>query len=119
MRLGALLFNTHIPSVGVRRNVLPEGQHSVQTITLGLSRHWAGEFYVTQATRQMQPLFEELWAWGKEALKQAGIQLDFTSITVNKDYACRLHRDKYNAGPSLLATCGHHEGGWGRLLPGG
>ena len=42
----------------------------------------------------------------------------FTSITINKGYAGRIHRDKNNAGPSFIKSFGDFTGGELRYFPG-
>ena len=96
---------THVPDNFQRGNVRPSGARAVQSVTLGLAagreplRH-IGLTAITHMYPSLFPLFATfLAAYGTQ-------DLCFSSIQLNKNFACRRHRDQGNAGPSALAAFG-------------
>ena len=49
------------------------------------------------------------WLWAKYPKEMAGHS--FTSITVNSDFSAKIHRDRNNAGLSLITAIGNYTGG--------
>ena len=56
------------------------------------------------------------WLWAKYPKEMAGHS--FTSITVNSDFSAKLHRDRNNAGLSLITAIRNCTGGKSSLLGG-
>jgi len=99
---------TPIPLSDTRSNVAPVGQTSIRSMLLGLYIHGNGAQYgVTGVAR-------DLW-WTVRLLsgtfRRQFPQFPFTSIQINKGFACRPHVDKRNSGPSALISLGEHTGG--------
>ena len=94
----------------VRVNVIPEGEQWVFSDTLGLIRDRSGRFLLTGATKAYPSVVRLVTLWMKGKVNSA---IDFccTSISVNKDYAARLHRDSNNCGPSISRANGNFKGG--------
>ena len=77
-----------------RQNVMPEGADFVHSDTLGLTRDRRGKIGVDAYTRERPDVFCVLAEWIKQ---RRPVVLDhdfaFTSISLNYNYAARLHRD--------------------------
>ena len=82
-------------------------QEWVHSDTLGLIRFKDASVKVAQATREFPYVTWVLARW----MKQQVPNFPCTSISVNKDYAGRIHRDAFNAGPSVLMALGEFAGG--------
>lgn len=101
-----------------RPNVTPEGQEFVYSDTVGLQKARDGRLLVSSATVPF-PAFTRILVqylrdhWPKDLPSD----FPFTSISVNAAYAAPRHRDKNNAGPSLLKCFGNFEGGQLRYWP--
>ena len=95
-----------------RTNVLPEGVDSVYSDTLGLTRDRRGTVAVDAYTRERPGVFRLLCEWLKQR-RTAELARDFpfTSISMNYNYAARLHRDGNNAGVSMTRSLGSFQGG--------
>ena len=91
----------------VRVNVIPEGQRWVFSDTLGLLRDRCGK-YLLAAPSRYQEVCRVLNRWMKD---NASCTFCCTSISLNKAYAARLHRDSNNCGPSICRAIGHFTGG--------
>jgi hypothetical protein len=61
-------------------------------------------------------LYQLLLEFGDRWVRPAGV--DFTSVTVNCNYAAAPHRDKNNNGRSFLVGFGNYQGGYTALLEG-
>ena len=85
-----------------RQNVLPDGVDFVYSDTLGLTRDRRGTIAVDAYTRERPSVFRFLSEWLKQR-RPAELAMDFpfTSISLNYNYAARLHRDGNNASPSF------------------
>jgi len=101
-----------------RPNVIPEGQEFVYSDTVGLQKARDGRLLVGSATVPF-PAFTRILVqylrdhWPKDLPSD----FPFTSISVNAAYAAPRHRDRSNAGPSLLKCFGNFEGGQLRYWP--
>ena len=90
-----------------RTNVLPEGKPWVFSDTLGLIRDRCGKYMLTGPSRYLE-VCRVLNRWMKDNLSSA---FCCTSISLNKGYAARLHRDSNNVGPSICRAIGNFKGG--------
>jgi len=101
-----------------RKNVLPEGSSWVLSDTLGLNRGRDGRTVLTGKSRQYPEVTRLLMRW-LCSNRPGLVDEDFpcTSISVNSSYAARRHRDRNNAGPSLLRCFGTFSGGNLRYWP--
>ena len=90
-----------------RRSVMQPGQDWVHSDTLGLIRFQNATVSASGPTVSFPYVTLILARWMKQQLP------DFpcTSISVNKDYAGKMHRDAFNAGPSVLMALGDFTGG--------
>ena len=95
-----------------RQNVIPDGSEFVYSDTLGLTKDRRGNIAVDAYTRDRPGVFTFLCEWLKQR-KPTELVLDFpfTSISLNYNYAAKLHRDGNNAGPSLSRSLGAFTGG--------
>merc|ERR1719473_1703100 len=93
-----------------RLNVIPEGQEWIYSDTLGAVQARHGELLLTKATTAYPHVLPLLTRWLREA-GPSDCDFRFTSISLNYDFAARVHRDTGNAGPSLLRVLGNHVGG--------
>ena len=95
-----------------RQNVIPDGSEFVYSDTLGLTKDRRGNIAVDAYTRERPSVFTFLCEWLKQR-KPTELVLDFpfTSISLNYNYAAKLHRDGNNAGPSLARSFGAFIGG--------
>ena len=77
-----------------RQNVLPEGAAFVYSDTLGLTRDRKGTVAVDSYPRQFPNVFRFLGKWIKQRRPvEFSHDFPFTSISLNYNYAARLHRD--------------------------
>jgi hypothetical protein len=90
-----------------RTSVMRPGQEWVHSDTLGLVRSKNEAAWVSSATEKFPYVTVLLARW----MKQHVPDFPCTSISVNKDYAGRMHRDAFNAGPSVLMALGDFAGG--------
>lgn len=93
-----------------RGNVIPEGKAWVFSDTFGMivSRSESGgvESMLCGQYPAMLCLFSR---WLRDS--RDGMPFPFTSVNLNFDYAARVHRDRRNAGPSMLRALGNFKGG--------
>eukprot|EP00929_Paragymnodinium_shiwhaense_P060048 TRINITY_DN30025_c0_g2_i1.p1 TRINITY_DN30025_c0_g2~~TRINITY_DN30025_c0_g2_i1.p1 ORF type:complete len:474 (+),score=102.74 TRINITY_DN30025_c0_g2_i1:102-1523(+) len=97
-----------------RSNVLPDRWKTVPSDTLGLvTDRKTHKPILSSSSVGHESVIELLsrWARGKQSPQHRKLPLPFTSMTLNGTFASRLHRDRFNAGPSLIASCGDHSGG--------
>ena len=101
-----------IASVASRPNVAHFPGQQIQSMCLGLS---ARSCSLTFPTQQYPGVFALLTQWlrGHEQWRD----FQFTSITINKNHAAALHRDKGNSGLSVIVTLGNFRGGELRVFP--
>jgi len=92
-----------------RPNVLPKGKKWVYSATLGLIRDRTGHLMLSSCTKDSKDVMRLLCRWLCDSLGHT--PFPFTSISLNKDYAAALHRDKGNAGPSVGRAVGDFQGG--------
>ena len=90
-----------------RKNILHNRDDFVQPVTLGMSG--PGVMTVTNATWKCTTVFMLLNAWFMKSAWAGSFV--WTSIQVNKGFACARHRDVGNAGPSMLHALGEFDGG--------
>ena len=89
-----------------RQNVRPPNMKYVLSDTVGLVNNRRGGCAVRYETSAYPHFMRLLNKWLCEratGLEQGPV---FTSITINKGYAGRIHRDKNNAGPSFIKSFG-------------
>jgi hypothetical protein len=93
-----------------RQNVLPEGHEWVHSDTLGVipSRN-DHSMIITTACEGHQNFVRLLSSWARK--RSPNGDLPFTTISLNKNYAGRLHRDSGNIGPSIGLAIGPFTGG--------
>ena len=95
-----------------RQNVIPNGSEFVYSDTLGLTKDRRGTIAVDAYTRERPNLFRFLGAWIRQRRPTELVHdFPFTSISLNYNYAARLHRDGNNAGVSLTRSVGSFKGG--------
>ena len=95
-----------------RQNVIPDGSEFVYSDTLGLTKDRRGTIAVEAYTRDRPSVFKFLCEWLKQGRPtELALDFPFTSISLNYNYAARLHRDGNNAGPSLARSFGAFIGG--------
>ena len=102
-----------------RENALPEGETFVFSDTLGIINNRRGKAVLSNAgvgRAHFQRLLV-LWARGRLPRGLRDTPFPFTSISVNKGYAAKLHRDSNNLGPSLALAVGNFTGGGLRYWP--
>eukprot|EP00929_Paragymnodinium_shiwhaense_P070491 TRINITY_DN35696_c0_g1_i2.p1 TRINITY_DN35696_c0_g1~~TRINITY_DN35696_c0_g1_i2.p1 ORF type:complete len:1151 (-),score=194.30 TRINITY_DN35696_c0_g1_i2:189-3641(-) len=99
-----------------RKNVIPEGQPSVSSDTLGLQKVYDGrQVSIANATLAYPNVTKLVNRYFRDnALAADGSGFGYTSISVNEGFAARRHRDGGNEGPSMTKAVGAFEGG--RLL---
>mmetsp|Transcript_23988 Transcript_23988/g.68723 ORF Transcript_23988/g.68723 Transcript_23988/m.68723 type:complete len:606 (+) Transcript_23988:77-1894(+) len=104
-----------------RANVLPEGRDWVASDTLGLVIPLIGSQkpVISKATRNHETVFRLLHRWVQGRLPEGLSDEVFpcTSMSVNKGYAAKLHRDARNAAPSAAIAVGDFKGGRLRYWP--
>ena len=87
----------------------------VHSDTLGLVRFKSGGFMVADASQNWKAFTQLMTRWLKDntppELLAGSAAFPCTSISVNKNYAGKLHRDGGNAGPSVLMALGDFTGG--------
>ena len=83
------------------------GQERVHSDTLGVIRSRNETVWTSPATEEFPYVTLVLARW----MKQHVPDFPCTSISVNKDYAGRMHRDAFNAGPSVWMALGDFAGG--------
>lgn len=93
-----------------RQNVLPEGHEWVHSDTLGLIETYGShDMVITAACKGHENFVRLLCSWARRRSPE-GV-LPFTTISLNKNYAGRLHRDSGNVGPSIGVAIGPYTGG--------
>ena len=99
-----------------RVNVMPRDAAFVLSDTLGLVSTRTGVVSASRLTRRYPAVFEILSLWLRQSWPLAP-RFPFTSISVNYNYAARMHRDSNNVGTSLTRAFGEFRGGslryWG------
>lgn len=101
-----------------RTNVLPKGKTWVHSDTLGLLRTRSQRTCVAAASRAHPHFTRLLVRWLRNHWPpDVPEDWPFTSISVNKGYAARRHRDRTNLGPSILKAFGSFRGGRVRYWP--
>ena len=88
------------------KSVMHADQDWVHSDTLGLIRFKDESVTAAPATMEFPYVTLVLARW----MKQQVPDFPCTSISVNKDYAGRIHRDAFNAGPSVLMALGEFAG---------
>jgi len=104
-----------------RENVFPDGVIWVHSDTLGVIRDYnTGKHRISQASIGYEHFHRLLvrWVRGRLPPRLRKQPLPYTSISVNKNYAARLHRDRSNEGPSVALAVGAFTGGRLRYWPG-
>lgn len=98
-----------------RQNVLPEGKDWVASDTLGFVIPQDGSHVpvISKATKGHESVFRLLHRWVQGRLPEffSDRELPCTSMSLNKGYAAKLHRDGRNAGPSVAVAVGDFTGG--------
>ena len=90
-----------------RTSVMPSGTTWVHSDTLGMIRYRNTAVELAPPSVDYPFVTMALVAW-----MRGKIDFDFpcTSISVNKNYAGKIHRDAFNAGPSALLALGDLRG---------
>ena len=100
-----------------RANVMPRGASFVLSDTLGLVSTRQGVVVVSRLTKLYPAVFKLMAAWVSGAWPSSP-RFVWSSISVNSNYAARIHRDALNVGPSLTRAFGDFQGGelkyWGQ-----
>eukprot|EP00928_Gymnodinium_smaydae_P023457 TRINITY_DN19356_c0_g2_i1.p1 TRINITY_DN19356_c0_g2~~TRINITY_DN19356_c0_g2_i1.p1 ORF type:complete len:578 (-),score=78.66 TRINITY_DN19356_c0_g2_i1:235-1968(-) len=101
-----------------RLNVIPEGMQWVASDTLGLVLpkmpvRGRRDPVVSRATRGHETVFRVIhdWIQGRLARDHGRGTFPCTSMSLNKNYAAKLHRDARNDGPSVAISAGDFSGG--------
>lgn len=93
-----------------RQNVLPEGHEWVHSDTLGvIESRGDHSMIITTACKGHESFVRLLSSWARK--RSPNGDLPFTTISLNKNYAGRLHRDSGNMGPSIGLAIGPFTGG--------
>merc|ERR1712032_1596285 len=93
-----------------RQNVLPDGHDWVHSDTLGVIENRADhQMIVTAACQGHENFVRLLSSWARKRSPDG--MLPFTTISLNKNYAGRMHRDAGNIGPSFGLAVGTFKGG--------
>lgn len=103
-----------------RENVLPEGEQWVHSDTLGIiSDRRDHKLKISAASKGYQNFQRllTLWLRGRLPPHRRKELLPYTTISVNKDYGAKLHRDRFNEGPSVGIAVGTFTGGGLRYYP--
>ena len=79
-----------------RLNVMPAGQEAIFSDTLGLVQSHDGRVVATSSTRKYKHFFALLCRWLKDHIPQEIERFVFSSISVNYDYAAKVHRNSLN-----------------------
>ena len=100
-----------------RANVMPRGASFVLSDTLGLVSTRQGVVVVSRLTKLYPAVFKLMASWVAGAWPSSP-RFVWSSISVNSNYAARIHRDALNVGPSLTRAFGDFQGGglkyWGQ-----
>ena len=97
-----------------RPNVQPDGQDWVHSDTVGLIESWNDhKIYISKASRMNFLGLLARFIRCRMPLSLRTAQLPFTTISVNKGYGAKLHRDRNNVGPSVGFAVGSWKGGVG------
>jgi hypothetical protein len=96
----------------IRKNVIPQGDEGVFSDTLGLTRSRDARTLMSSLSRNYPNVSRLLMRWFRDH-RPPSLDEDFpvTSISVNSKYAARRHRDRNNAGPSVIRAFGNFSGG--------
>ena len=94
-----------------RQNVIPDGSQYVLSDTLGLVSDRRGATVAAMHTLAFPHFSKILNRYLRERIPASMSEFRFTTVTVNKDYAGKLHRDSNNAGPSVIKAFGKFTGG--------
>lgn len=95
-----------VPENTTRKNVMPEGAHSIRGLLLGLYVYGGSVGVAAHTTKR--PWLTRLLVG---ALRSAAPDFPFTSIQLNYNYASRPHVDKGNLGNSYIVGLGDYSGG--------
>lgn len=99
-----------------RQNVMPEGHEWVHSDTLGIieDRCYHKQM-ISTGCKGHEYFVRLLSSWARKRSPKG--MLPFTTISLNKNYAGRLHRDSGNIGPSVGIAIGAFTGGRLRVWP--
>ena len=104
-----------------RTNVTPQGMDFVKSNTLGFATPKDPDRppALTSDTRCCEPVLAVFakWIQYKFAAKYEMPEFHFTSVSVNADFASKVHRDANNEGPSLAIALGDFDGGYLQTWP--
>lgn len=93
-----------------RPNVMPEGHSWVHSDTLGVIETRSDHTMVVSTPCHGHEHFMQLLcAWARK--RSPNGELPFTTISLNKNYAGKMHRDAGNYGPSIGLAIGPFTGG--------
>ena len=100
-----------------RQNVLPEGHEWVHSDTLGIiEERKTHSLSISNPCKSHEYFVRLISSWARK--RSPNGELPFTTISLNKNYAGRLHRDAGNIGPSVGLAIGSFTGGRLRVWAG-
>jgi len=100
-----------------RPNVMPQGHEWVHSDTLGvIERYSDHNMAISAACGSYVHFMRLISSWARR--RSPNGDLPFTTISLNKNYAGKLHRDAGNFGPSIGLAIGPFTGGRLRFWPG-
>ena len=94
-----------------RPNVQPDSSAFIFSETLGLVHDRRGRTVAGNPTLGYPHVAHLLNRFLVERLPNQMAGFKFSSVTINKDFASRRHRDRNNAGPSIVHAFGNFQGG--------
>ena len=94
-----------------RQNVMPTEMNYVHSESLGIVRSRDARLCVTRNTLKYSAVFTLLCKWLRDHQPNGMRDFPFTTITMNYDYAARIHRDSDSSGPSMTHAFGTFRGG--------
>ena len=106
-----LVEGVNIPPNSRRENVAPRPGVPVPSKTIGLVRARNGRFLLNDDWNATRNAFAAI---ARAAFEENGGPFDFTTVCINRDFACPPHRDANNDGLSRAVALGAFRGG--RLL---
>lgn len=104
-----LLESIHpFPSRGFRKNIRQPGQ-AANPMGFAMGKVWKLDegIYESKFNRK----YPELWKALRDLANEYDSKFPWTSVQVNKNQQCALHRDRNNKGPSIIIGLGAYTGG--------
>jgi FkbM family methyltransferase len=108
-RVLALLENIDpFPSKAFRKNIRQPGQKT-NPMGFAMGKVWKLDEGIYES--RFNEKFADLWKALKALAKEYDPRFPWTSVQVNKNQQCALHRDRNNKGPSIMIGLGDYTGG--------